>query len=423
MPHQAPLLPVHPAGQAILRSMDSMEEFFWLLRFPAPYRYVCAAVVEGSTTVEEWRTAWDAVQPFFGVLSASVSKAPGSRPAFVPRHSPYSLHVQSWQPGLDADRAMADRLNDDSEDWDQILLRPTLLHTSGRSMLLLTAHHSGSDGLTCLAILQSLLSAMVGKPPAAAAVWAAPSLLLGRPTPAAYRHVLPAGLHPGSGLAETPPAKLQVRSLVLSAEETRRLAETARGEQATVHGALLAAFALALQERGSGPEGRPIECSTPINIRPLVNAPSAAGVLLSIHAAPVGWGGEPLWERARRISADLELGRTLQAAQRRVDALNELVADEMTFGMMAQRLERGLFRKDLTLTNLGRNPIPTDYGRLRIVALSGAVHSGGPGAQTISAVTLHDELTLTQISRQPVPLLLEEGREILARACSRRPHE
>ncbi len=100
-----------------------MEEFFWLLRFPGPYRYTCGAVVEGFTQPGRWGEAWDAIRPFFGVLRASIRKQPGSRPAFVRADLFIPACVRVWEPGLDLDSIMAADLNDGSEDWDAALVQ------------------------------------------------------------------------------------------------------------------------------------------------------------------------------------------------------------------------------------------------------------------------------------------------------------
>ena len=406
------------SDHTIIRHLDSLEEFFWLLRTPGPYRYVCAMTVEGRTTVQGWRTAWQAIHPIYDVLTASIVKRAGKRPAFVRTGCESYLSVLSGSSPPEANLAMAVQLNDDTHVWAGALIRATLFHHSDRSLFVLTAHHSGSDGNTCLAIFRSLLQALTGQLKPSAVKWISSSEFVGRPTPTIYRYVLPTRTvlaRRGDEGAELP--LLVIQSAVLDTQATKNLILAAKVNGSTVHSALMVALALAMQPHIRRVGREFVRCSTPINIRPLTDAGSTAGVLISMYVGDVTMKhDETFWDSARRVQKELRAERELANVQGRVERLNRMMVDELTPDTLAAKLSDGSFAKDLTLTNLGNKPLQSEYGELRVSSLSCAVHSGKADAQTICTHTLNHRLTLTQVSRQPIPDLLEQTIETLTRA-------
>src|ERR1700760_4911586 len=60
-----------------LRTLEGLEEFFWLSENTNPHPVVTIAEVEGRTMVGEWRRALGAVRERYPLLSVRIRKEPG----------------------------------------------------------------------------------------------------------------------------------------------------------------------------------------------------------------------------------------------------------------------------------------------------------------------------------------------------------
>jgi hypothetical protein len=67
-----------PIGEK-LRTLDALEEYFWLSENTFPRTTILLAEVEGPTTVDAWRDALNRVQQRYPLLRARIRKNPVSR--------------------------------------------------------------------------------------------------------------------------------------------------------------------------------------------------------------------------------------------------------------------------------------------------------------------------------------------------------
>src|ERR1700733_3231273 len=74
--------PAQSVNATKLRDLDTFEKFFWLLEQSAPLFHAVVAEVNGATTIEQWKNAFNAMQIRYPLLSASIRKVPGKRPFF-----------------------------------------------------------------------------------------------------------------------------------------------------------------------------------------------------------------------------------------------------------------------------------------------------------------------------------------------------
>ena len=252
-----------------LRNLDAFEETFWLFEQNVPIVHALTAEVEGATTVEQWQNALDAVQRKHPHLSASIRKIPGERPYFQSvQDAAISLRLVPLVEPVVLAEEMEKALQESFGDGSRELTRITLLHGTNRSVVVFASHHSSMDGKSHMIIVQDLLASVAGEDLGEPLeIQPGVGQLFGLPKPGAYmktlegRTVAPEG-GPVVGLPRN-----RVQRLQLGVEETAALRKRAKEEQTTVHGALVAALALAGKRYSTTWKAGPVRCLSPIDIR------------------------------------------------------------------------------------------------------------------------------------------------------------
>ncbi|MHC8560691.1 phthiocerol/phthiodiolone dimycocerosyl transferase family protein [Streptomyces albidoflavus] len=103
--------------------------------------------------------------------------------------------------------------------------------------------------------------------------------------------------------------RIEVRRLVLDAEETTRLRSAARDAGVSVHGLVAAALMTAARARLDGDGPRMLGCMSPVDLRARLTPPVSPSVMVAsvtshLQAVPVGGETDPL-DLAREISTRL----------------------------------------------------------------------------------------------------------------------
>jgi hypothetical protein len=85
----------------------------------------------------------------------------------------------------------------------------------------------------------------------------------------------------------------------------------------------------------------------------------------------------------------------------------------------AFQLKRNAISAQVMFTNLGRLPLDTTFGRLKLDSLwAPCALRGIKGEQTLGAVSVSGSLHLTHTSPTPIPGLLAGVEEVLRKACA-----
>ena len=401
----------------IIRSLDSMEELLWLIQQFSPRQHTTGIAVNGATQAIQWQVAWNDVHRRYPMLSTSILKTPGERPAYVFTGRPTPLNIRGLEGPVDMSKEIEDELGESFGDGSNGLMRLTICLSSERSVLLLTAHHSAADAKTSLFILEDLLASTGGKTVTGERPWPAPSSMLGLPRIAPYVSILKPDDRAAKGAVELPSPEqphLQVRHLALTNTETTTLRSRARAETTTVHAALLVAFSSVLAQDSHNSAENAIRCGSPIDIRPLGGAPEAVGTPVLFHIGAVdGNSDAPFWERARSVSVEIEGFKAPITALKALDQITGAVAGERTPAELLQMLAGPQSQYRLLVSNLGEFKLQARYGTLEVESVILGAAPGAPSVQTITAGTLHGSLGLTLISQEPVRRLLEKARAIL----------
>ncbi|MBS2030280.1 MAG: hypothetical protein JST54_20425 [Deltaproteobacteria bacterium] len=316
-------------------------------------------------------------------------------------------------------------------------------HAADDHTLILNFHHSVGDGWSGVYLLRDIVQAASGQAleqlPDVVGVderFPAPERGFGgflgllrfglRELWLSLRHGVPVGARRDSpALAHQ--RRSRVIPKVLEAELAARLAERARAEQTTVHGALAAAIMLAtVADTELGRAGKPVRVGfgSPVNLRTELTPP--VGEELGMFVSMLAWGGavrpsDDFWSLARAIRASTVLDKArgfVWAALRAMSvvfaALGGAAAPKEK---MAARWEKALPATS-GLTNLGRLGIETRFGDLQIAEAHFLTCPSALGVWLSTATSLHGRLFWNFVYTDP-SLSPEHARALAEDAVTR----
>jgi hypothetical protein len=402
-----------------LRELDAFEEFFWLIEQSVPVFHTIIAEVKGATTIEQWERALDAVEVRYPLLSASIRKLPGERPFFekLPGVS-MPLRIAPLTDSLVLEKEMENELQKPFGDGSGPLTRATLFHARDRAVVMFATHHSSLDGKSHLLLVQDVLAAVAGEDPGEQfEVLPGIGQLLGLPASADYvKKLAGRSVAPEDG-AGVDVFRVRVQRLQLTVKETTALLERAKKEQTTVHAALVAALTLAGKRYSDAWQVGPVRCMSPIDMRKALGLPDAAGLLLSLHQGPVPTpDGASFWDIARAVREDMLPAQTADGARDLLSVMSSSVAEEHNARDLYWSVLNGPLLHELMVTNYAGYRVRSEYGDLRLETLFTGSSSVMPALQKVSVLTVNGRLGMTLVARDVFPTLLEDARDILARA-------
>ncbi len=304
-----------------------------------------------------------------------------------------------------------------------------MLEDKGRCDLILTLHHSISDGMGALLVLKDLLQALKGEtfsplplPPSAEERLQAVTDTTSQPAKPEKAAETEETKADQAQPARTftyhhTPGKPEVESLAFSADDTALVLRKVRREQTTVGALLLAALASALRKLSPVLRDTDLHLHMPVDARPFLH--NEHDVVLSISAAQAvstPLDGD-LWQSARKLQSELAPAQSLVGIE---DVYARIgAADEMP--MDANDLVDAMVRTDgydLHLSNLRTVELPEAVSGLQVKAVWGpAVLMGIEGEQSVGAATFDGALRLINTSFTPAKGLLQAARQFILDAC------
>ena len=406
------------AGNATkLRDLDAFEEFFWLLEQSAPVFHAAIVEVTGATTVRQWKTALNAIQDRYPLLSASIQKIPGQRPFFEKvRGASMDLRIALLPDSLVLEEEMANEFQKTFGDGNGPLTWATLFHAPDRSVVMFATHHSSLDEKSHLLLIQDLLAAVAGEN-LGRPLEVQPGLaqLVGLPDPAPYVKTLGGRSVAPEETTLSTMSKIRVQRVRLSLMETQALQARARAEGTTVHGALVAAMTLAGKRYSDEWNAGPVRCQSTIDMRRTLGIPDVPGFLISAHKTPVLTPeGASFWDIARSVKEDILPAQSIEAAHHLAGVVSSMVSAEREAQDLYSSILNGPLAYELLITNYAGYRVRLKYGDLRIENLFTAGPSSSPTVQKVSVLTVNGRLGMTLVARDMFPTLLEDVREILA---------
>jgi hypothetical protein len=251
-----------------VRYLGAFEHLYWLFNQTGPRAFAHAIEVTGTTTVEQWRAALKALQQSQPFFSVQIDVDSTNRPYFrrvdgapIPMRVLDGKLSTSWEAELGKEvstMVAADRAP---------VLRAVLIHGAERSIFILTAHHSISDGISMREALCDLVRALSGEQLDRRSVLPSPEESLGVTSKVSIAHPSEYVATKRINFVQDYVEPFSIHSLRFDAAFTSRLRERARAEQTTLHGALCSALIHAARMNLSSWERETIRLLSAINAR------------------------------------------------------------------------------------------------------------------------------------------------------------
>jgi hypothetical protein len=334
----------HTPSTAIPRPLGALEKLFWLADQNRPTHFAIAAEVGGSTRIEQWQDAIDSVCRQSALIWSRIGLDERDAPVFkpepcgsIPLHvvenatSEWTVHVagQLDQP-FDASRAP--------------LLRATLLHGNGRSVIILCVHHSIADGLSVSFLMRDVLRAFAGERVRVSAENASVERLV-----AARRSTLAMPQAEATHTARPPMpyrrldgSTPHVEALRLTREATQSLRERTRVERCTLHGALCAALTAAASTLVPGWSEVPLRVLSPIDVRKrMLDSSEHVGICVTAVILEGESTTQDFWSTARSFSSRLEPSKSTEGILTLVGMVHDLVSPISTVQQAQEFLAQG----------------------------------------------------------------------------------
>ncbi|MER7403743.1 peptide synthetase [Streptomyces sp. NPDC000070] len=298
------------------------------------------------------------------------------------------------------------------------LMRTVLIPAEADSVIVLTFAHQITDGTGGVRVVADLVAALDGdeeggEPTSEEDVPPSQEALL-RALDAATPTVGP----PEDGLMNAPGELTQfsgraphVSALALQRGLTTRLVSRCRTEGVSVHAALCAAACTVFHRAGR----TRVRVLSPIDLRRAAGLPDAvanrfAGAKTASTASQAG----DFWELARQHHQDLERQRAPQVLKAGSEALAQQppATPEEAEAMMTVATAA-----DIQITNLGVVEAPA-HGRTCLTALWGPAQTTQlRGEHVLGVATFGGRLRMTELTHDPVAVLLPDMATVLAQQC------
>jgi hypothetical protein len=284
-------------------------------------------------------------------------------------------------------------------------------------VVIVAAHHSVSDALSSVNLINDLLGILAGKTFTDLGVQPSTDEFLEFKNNGLAAKInlqlKPGTVLPHEFTKQRPPAKVDL--LQFSSELTALLADTAKKESTTVHGALQAAAALALRQLDFTVP-RPAYIMSPFSVRKEMNAATDFGLFIDTKIIAVETDEKRgFWDIARAANAALADVHTPEFLKSSAEQLRGLISysDDLI------QFIKDNFTFDIMLSNLGRMALDQSTEALKVNFVAGPfIISGINRTQAIGAVTLNGKLLLTHSTRYPVSGLLKAIESKIREACS-----
>jgi NRPS condensation-like uncharacterized protein len=407
-------------GQEFVRSLGAFEEIYWRFSQSGPRGFAYAMEVDGRTSINSWREALDALQQSQPLFSVSIDAIAGGIPFFrrvdnapIPLRVVDELADGSWQAEM-ARELYTPFLGDETP-----LLRAVLVHQPNRSVFIICAHHSISDGMSMSAAMCDLFRALTGNALDRHPLLLAVEEQLGIPR-APLRTPLPEMLPAGPPVAfrGPDPAPPEISSLALSADLTRTIAERARIERTTVHGALCSAVFQAGRSLSAEWQAKPVRIFSNIDCRKEAGVGKASAMyfgagVLSVEAA----ASNDFWATARRFTSALASQKSREALQGAAMAMTDAVVRGMDVQATLDFLANGLSFEAI-ISNIGRINFDGGTKDLTLKSIWGSAFlTGVVDEQIIGIGTLNGHLHMLYTSYTPMQGFLAKVETLLRVAC------
>ena len=397
----------------------------FLSSMPLSLNFAVCARIRGHFTLEQLETAFSGLGRRHPLLAVRAARRADGRPYFTDEGVP-PISVRIVERATDDD--WVGEVERDIQRPSNYLVEPQMrciwLRGPDTSDVVLVCDHLLADGRAGVIALRDLLDLLEAPTRAVKPLIAPPihelvpldvvaqikAAAVGLPELASVRE-LP---RPAPNSAPSDGSPVRIMPFTLTADETAALVRRCRAEGVTVQAALCAAFLTPFAERQPD---RPVRrAEIPVDLRPRLVRPvgDAYASLVGLAIVDVDCAPGNLWDTARSAAAAL-------AGMQSADMFSvPPVTIPLTGKMPNPQWE---IHYDLSISNLGRIDIPSEYGRLRLESFFGPVFPAtGPDHLILGVSTFAGRMGCTYSSRRPdAEGLMARGRELLGVMCRQPP--
>jgi len=369
--------------------------------------------------VELWRDALNALQQSQPFFSVQIDVDSNNRPYFrrvdgapIPMRVLDGKLSTSWQAELGKEVSTMIGAN------RAPLLRAVLIHEAERSIFIMTAHHSISDGVSMREALCDLVRALSGEQLDRRSVLPSPEESLGVTSRVSTAHPLEYVAAKRTNFVQDYVKPFSIHSLCFDAAFTSRLRKRARAQQTTLHGALCSALIHAARLNLSSRKQETIRLLSAINARQQCGVSNTSSMCIGAAIIPVpAEQGFDLWSLARHIKAGHAEPTSRAGLTSALQLISDAVANMSDIESALDFIDP-VFAYRVGVSNIGEVPGTNSDSGVRLTSMWGpAWLLGCEGEQLIGAVTVNGRLHLLHTAYSPLPNLLEGTRAALISMC------
>jgi hypothetical protein len=391
-----------------LRPLSTMERFLWLHDQVEPAHFCVSGLIEGATTVKEWKRALASLQKRHPLFRVSIQTDENGVPFFREEAAPpIPLRIVKGSAEEQLELEIAKEISTPFLSSSQTsLLRATVLHEKKHSIVILVAHHAIADGISLAYAIRDLLHAFAGKP------------LEPLPVPPSHEELLGIVEDPAESVTSGVNGSInpeffklvpRVKSILLSRKLTAGLRERAQLERTSVHAALAASIVFAAKELELASDRPQLRLCSPISTRKTLNPGEVCALLTGEAIQDVSFPASgDFWELARQIKNDLVPQQSIERIAGSRMQYRRIFAKARDGEAMVQ-IVRQSTSIDFVLSNMGNLSLETEVGGLRLKAMWGPAMLLGirEDQQFLGAATANGRLSLLYSSYAPIPRLLK----------------
>jgi hypothetical protein len=303
-------------------------------------------------------------------------------------------------------------------------VRTVLIHDPDRSILIIAAHHSISDGISMAVVLRDLVRALSGEAIDGYPVLPSQEEAFGitGPSPAPSANSERAAAQPAGPpvvLREGDASPPVIESLRLDSDLTARLADRARVECTTVHGAICSAVLQAGRKGSRTWNEKPVRVLSDIDSRKVCGVGDTSAMYFLAGISPIEPGLQVgFWDLARRFTAELVDPRSREGLKIACQGLTDVASQDLNTASALEFLTHA-FAYEVIISNLGKLPFSTDYGTLRLKSIWGSSFlTGVVDEQNVGVATMDGYLNLLYTTYTPIPSFLQNIRILLSEASA-----
>lgn len=393
------------------RLLGANEHFLWLRDQRWSVNFTMTASIRGLLSVQQLRDALAWVQHRHPLLQVRIELDRQQQPQFVSaKVPPIPLRVEERQEENHWSEEVATEIVSPFA-WSQgPLFRVVLLQGETVSDLIFTCHHSIGDALSVVYLIRDILQELGNPrrdrqkfpelPPLEELIGLSQldnnSNTVTENVQKQKSKITPSKSNAYNTEVTRPTWRPNILHWELSSEDTTKLISRCRQQQVSVHGAICAAFLLALAKEENLSAQTMLKCLSPLNVRNYLvpNLGSDLGVYIALPVTAHKIDPQTdFWELGKEVKYQLKEtvseGKLFASIPQLQSWLSTRPDPEAVY---QQLLKKGLH---LAISNLGRLDMPWQFGHLTLEAIYGPTLLGLENVRVVSVATLRGKMFCT----------------------------